>query len=108
MSFFFNYTASTEISTLSLPVALPISRSETGRPGSSRAAFERSRRASRERRGSLLEAIVRKLLARSEEHTSELHHQIISYAVFCLKKKNNDSFRCCIHDQLIFLPPHLL
>src|SRR5258708_21041825 len=24
---------------------------------------------------------------RSEEHTSELHHQIISYAVFCLKKK---------------------
>src|SRR5207244_4753375 len=27
--------------------------------------------------------------ARSEEHTSELHHQIISYAVFCLKKKKN-------------------
>src|SRR5258708_7434818 len=26
-------------------------------------------------------------LKRSEEHTSELHHQIISYAVFCLKKK---------------------
>src|SRR5260363_312538 len=25
--------------------------------------------------------------ARSEEHTSELRHQIISYAVFCLKKK---------------------
>src|SRR5258708_22306942 len=25
---------------------------------------------------------------RSEEHTSELSHQIISYAVFCLKKKN--------------------
>src|SRR5258708_32042044 len=24
---------------------------------------------------------------RSEEHTSELSHQIISYAVFCLKKK---------------------
>src|SRR5947208_13558725 len=24
---------------------------------------------------------------RSEEHTSELQHQIISYAVFCLKKK---------------------
>src|SRR5258708_21517477 len=28
---------------------------------------------------------------RSEEHTSELHHQIISYAVFCLKKKKNIS-----------------
>src|SRR5947208_11674292 len=26
-------------------------------------------------------------LKRSEEHTSELQHQIISYAVFCLKKK---------------------
>src|SRR2546422_3417992 len=26
---------------------------------------------------------------RSEEHTSELHHGYISYAVFCLKKKNN-------------------
>src|SRR5215216_2682192 len=25
--------------------------------------------------------------SRSEEHTSELQHQIISYAVFCLKKK---------------------
>src|SRR5437773_6937597 len=25
---------------------------------------------------------------RSEEHTSELHHITISYAVFCLKKKN--------------------
>src|SRR5258708_18274268 len=28
---------------------------------------------------------------RSEEHTSELHHQIISYAVFCLKKKRSNS-----------------
>src|SRR5438876_8273978 len=27
--------------------------------------------------------------ARSEEHTSELHHPSISYAVFCLKKKNS-------------------
>src|SRR5688572_31443270 len=27
--------------------------------------------------------------ARSEEHTSELHHSQISYAVFCLKKKND-------------------
>src|SRR5256886_8742586 len=26
---------------------------------------------------------------RSEEHTSELHHSQISYAVFCLKKKKN-------------------
>src|SRR2546428_2787110 len=26
---------------------------------------------------------------RSEEHTSELHHGYISYAVFCLKKKKH-------------------
>src|SRR5258708_6097943 len=30
------------------------------------------------------------LQRRSEEHTSELHHQIISYAVFCLKKKKHE------------------
>src|SRR3712207_7198703 len=29
--------------------------------------------------------------ARSEEHTSELRHANISYAVFCLKKKNTQS-----------------
>src|SRR5690625_7016135 len=28
------------------------------------------------------------VLVRSEEHTSELSHVAISYAVFCLKKKN--------------------
>src|SRR5947207_10657764 len=28
-------------------------------------------------------------LSRSEEHTSELQHTVISYAVFCLKKKKN-------------------
>src|SRR5215813_14603293 len=32
-------------------------------------------------------ALVFAKLARSEEHTSELHHVRISYAVFCLKKK---------------------
>src|SRR5256886_3957913 len=30
---------------------------------------------------------------RSEEHTSELHHSQISYAVFCLKKKKDPFFR---------------
>src|SRR5438034_1676277 len=29
---------------------------------------------------------------RSEEHTSELHHTVISYAVFCLKKKNTNYY----------------
>src|SRR2546422_4842880 len=31
---------------------------------------------------------ARTALARSEEHTSESSHGYISYAVFCLKKKN--------------------
>src|SRR2546426_7744897 len=30
---------------------------------------------------------------RSEEHTSELHHLVISYAVFCLKKKKTRTCR---------------
>src|SRR3989475_8897962 len=37
--------------------------------------------------GSSMDAIA--TAARSEEHTSELQSQSISYAVFCLKKKKN-------------------
>src|SRR5690242_20882150 len=49
--------------------------------------------------------------ARSEEHTSELHHMSISYAVFCLKKKKkNKIIRVVIskHNLLnsISLHPH--
>src|SRR5256885_16479423 len=33
---------------------------------------------------------------RSEEHTSELSHLVISYAVFCLKKKNR-LMPCQVH-----------
>src|SRR3712207_8657736 len=33
---------------------------------------------------------------RSEEHTSELRHANISYAVFCLKKKKEASAMSCI------------
>src|SRR5690348_17889713 len=31
--------------------------------------------------------VMWRMFDRSEEHTSELHHPSISYAVFCLKKK---------------------
>src|SRR3712207_7258256 len=34
--------------------------------------------------------------ARSEEHTSELQSRHISYAVFCLKKKNNTQKLCSV------------
>src|ERR1051326_6172020 len=68
--FFFNDTATTEIYTLSLHDALPIS--------SAPPAHSRRRR----RRPSCRSW-------RSEEHTSELQsHSFISYAVFCLKKKD--------------------
>src|SRR5258708_22189283 len=35
--------------------------------------------------------LLRLTEARSEEHTSESSHQIISYAVFCLKKKKTEA-----------------
>src|SRR5215208_4024105 len=71
--FFFNYTATTEIYTLSLHDALPISR----RPGPARAACPRPggrcgrARTSRDRKSTRLNS----------------SHVAISYAVFCLKKK---------------------
>src|SRR5256885_16182334 len=68
--FFFNDTATTEIYTLSLHDALPISKKEWKRSPCIRTWT-----------GS------RPTCARSEEHTSELQHSQISYAVFCLKKK---------------------
>src|SRR5690554_7119941 len=83
--FFFNDTAPTEIYTLSLHDALPILSLPPDRhtitlsPSSimpksaiARPTWWRRRLAS---------------LLRSEEHTSELSHVRISYAVFCLKKK---------------------
>src|SRR5213594_5168060 len=72
--FFFNDTPTTEIytsvHTLSLHDALPISRCSWSRSSPARRPpWHR---------------------ARSEEHTSELQSRtLISYAVFCLKKKKN-------------------
>src|SRR5258708_28507919 len=85
--FFFNDTATTEIYTLSLHDALPISTCWCGRsrcrakarPSRSRprsAASTRCPRAARFR-------------GRTDRKSTRLNssHQIISYAVFCLKKK---------------------
>src|SRR5262250_3980997 len=74
-SFFFNDTATTEIYTLSLHDALPIS-------SISNAAGMVSIR-------TVARIVPRGMPRRSEEHTSELSHRCISYAVFCLKKKKN-------------------
>src|SRR2546430_13692416 len=40
--------------------------------------------------------------ARSEEHTSNSSHSQISYAVFCLQKKNQP---CCIHHMTCVMLP---
>src|SRR3712207_8639843 len=94
---FFNDTATTEIYTLSLHDALPILADRRGvepagddrpellvRAGDAAAApAERERRPDDRRQPDLLRR------RRSEEHTSEPSHANISYAVFCLKKKNH-------------------
>src|ERR1043165_10283479 len=79
--FFFNDTATTEIYTLSLHDALPICRGRS-----------RHRRRTRWRDGPVAH--------RSEEHTSELQSRgLISYAVFCLKKKKKPKNRSTPHTQ---------
>src|SRR2546430_16965221 len=42
----------------------------------------------------------RRIESRSEEHTSELQSQSISYAVFCLKKKKNTILTSSLHPTL--------
>src|SRR2546427_9551869 len=80
--FFFNDTATTEIYTLSLHDALPISASS-----SSSSRFARSRRISR-----AFESFTARN-SRSEEHTSELQSQsnLVCRLLLEKKKKNNIS-----------------
>src|SRR3712207_7469942 len=102
--FFFNDTATTEIYTLSLHDALPISRQRPGRARGDRRDGRRSDR-TRGRRDRLRAAVPPpgpRLLprppavsvARSARHLGDRKstrlnssHANISYAVFCLKKK---------------------
>src|SRR6202012_6199098 len=69
--FFFNDTATTEIYTLSLHDALPI--------------YLYAVRSTAHRTFAPVAVVFLKM--RSEEHTSNSSHTVISYAVFCLKKK---------------------
>src|SRR2546430_13037359 len=86
--FFFNDTATTEIYTLSLHDALPI-LSARGSSSASRARREgRSRRLRRRRPRSRLPA--QRGDGERDRKSTRLNssHSQISYAVFCLKKKN--------------------
>src|SRR3712207_8429758 len=99
--FFFNDTATTEIYTLSLHDALPICISPADQTASSpappsgpaarspAARAGRSRRAGRHRRGD------RKSTRLNSSHAN------ISYAVFCLKKKNNTVYMYANNNTLI-------
>src|SRR6266849_4299227 len=76
--FFFIFTATPEIYTLSLHDALPISRSQAS-CGRKRLGKRRPRKARLPRR------------ARSESTRLNSSHEWISYAVFCLKKKKGET-----------------
>src|SRR5436853_1813304 len=84
--FFFNDTATTEIYTLSLHDALPISRPDRSWCGPSPISSTRLRRSIRRRRSRERHP---RSAACSDRKSTRLNssHLGISYAVFCLKKK---------------------
>src|SRR5215467_15050879 len=83
--FFFNDTATTEIYTLSLHDALPISRRPLPVLRALRHKFERPPRArQRDRKSTRLN---------SSHLVISLGHLVISYAVFCLKKKKKTNIK---------------
>src|SRR3712207_7342241 len=97
--FFFNDTATTEIYTLSLHDALPISPSSYSAPARGQPRSpptpqahhgERSSRGHGARRAAACPARRRSLGALDRKSTRlNSSHANISYAVFCLKKKNS-------------------
>src|SRR5438552_4824487 len=82
--FFFNDTATTEIYTLSLHDALPILRKVSEKMGAAQSwSYGRSSKAKDGPQ------TLRRWYPRIDRKSTRLNssHQIISYAVFCLKKK---------------------
>src|SRR2546427_11924657 len=84
--FFFNDTATTEIYTLSLHDALPISVIRHGDPDREFAVEHRLRR---DREPTLLNPQQTMLNGDRKSTRLNSSHSQISYAVFCLKKKKN-------------------
>src|SRR3712207_7058102 len=87
--FFFNDTATTEIYTLSLHDALPISSSASSRPSSAfaRAASPLMRPSHRTTATGTRSPEIGKLPIDRKSTRLNSSHANISYAVFCLKKK---------------------
>src|SRR3712207_8505417 len=91
--FFFNDTATTEIYTLSLHDALPISRGPVP-AGKTHRQDPRAGRGERPRRGQVrVVRVLRRRPLRPDRKSTRLNssHANISYAVFCLKKKKTIS-----------------
>src|SRR5256885_9507906 len=87
--FFFNDTATTEIYTLSLHDALPISRDDTRLPGVAHAVRVCLRQPERRKRRAAAAGLFRVRVVEEDRKSTRLNssHLVISYAVFCLKKK---------------------
>src|SRR5256885_13186411 len=98
--FFFNDTATTEIYTLSLHDALPISRVRGSRPTCAWLPPRRWTRA----RGRATRARTAGPWPPRDRKSTRLNssHLVISYAVFCLKKKQERNYRAP-QTQMIFL-----
>src|SRR2546426_2983273 len=98
--FFFNDTATTEIYTLSLHDALPICGHETARVHG-----RHCRVAARP-----VDGAARKRVADRKSTRLNSSHLVISYAVFCLKKKKNNREMRDIerpyHETLHVVPVH--
>src|SRR5437899_8091652 len=88
--FFFNDTATTEIYTLSLHDALPISREASAQATTSHALRHRRRPAHRRQRLLPRRLGHQPLLDRKSTRLNSSHLGI-SYAVFCLKKKKKQN-----------------
>src|SRR5260370_4518484 len=88
--FFFNDTATTEIYTLSLHDALPISGSVAARWASWRRSPWSARAPSR---------WTRRTRRRSEEHTSELQSHLNLVCRLLLEKKKASAACCCRHSR---------
>src|SRR2546426_1597576 len=93
--FFFNDTATTEIYTLSLHDALPISMIGLARDiPAFRKTVDAVIKGDPE---AILLVEFRRVLFRSDRKSTRLNssHLVISYAVFCLKKKKNAQVHHC-------------
>src|SRR3712207_7579392 len=103
--FFFNDTATTEIYTLSLHDALPISLPRVADRAGSRSRCH-GRTPPRQRPTSAPRPVARARLQRSEEHTSELQSRQYLVCRLLLEKKNirdgtylyQTLFSCSVHE----------